>query len=228
MTPVVSVHFADVGLAAWGRLMAHRWPTSVIGLRHADAGLAARLGGATLTKPQPSRIGVVAFWDDVAALDEFESFHPVAELLSGGWSARLEPLRRFGSWPGLPEGLPTARATGHVGPAVAITFGRLRVSQTVRFLRTSAKAESAFTEASGVRWATSVLRPPFVATVSIWDSTKSLMTYAYGTRDRRHPDAIDVDVAKTFHKREAFVRFRAIEVRGELTGRNPMPFAVID
>ena len=52
------------------------------------------------------------------------------------------------------------------------------------------------------------MRPPFVATCSLWESTKALSTYAYGARDRGHADAVEADRAKAFHHRSAFVRFR--------------------
>jgi hypothetical protein len=42
-------------------------------------------------------------------LERFAS-HPLAEELAGGWHARMEPLRVFGSWPGL-EGLPNLVST---------------------------------------------------------------------------------------------------------------------
>jgi hypothetical protein len=57
----------------------------------------------------------------------------------------------------------------------------------------------------------------------LWESTRALSTYAYGAGDRRHPDAIDVDAAKPFHHRSAFVRFRPYATRGSLGGKNPLP-----
>ena len=43
----------------------------------------------------------------------------------------------------------------------------------------------------GLTWATGLARPPsFVATCSLWESTRALSTYAYGTSEPAHPDAI--------------------------------------
>jgi hypothetical protein len=66
-------------------------------------------------------------------------------------------------------------------------------------------------------------RPPFVATCSLWESTEALSTYAYGRRDRGHPDAVAADAANPFHHVSAFVRFRAYDCVGGLGGRNPLP-----
>ena len=41
--------------------------------------------------------------------------------------------------------------------------------------------------------ATALARPPFVATCSLWESTRDLATYAYGARQAAHPDAMMFD-----------------------------------
>lgn len=224
MAPVVSVHIADIGAGPGLRLLARRRPRpgSVAGLRHADLGAAAPLSGSLLPAPTFGRVAFIGFWDDDAAVDRFVRGHPLGGTLSDGWQARLEPLRRFGSWPGLPDDLSASRHTEYDGPAVVLTLGRLRLRRAVPFLRASAKAEAAVVAAPGVRWATGLARPPFVATCSLWESTRALAAYAYGARDRGHPDAIDADAAQPFHHRSAFVRFRPYHVEGRLTGANPL------
>src|SRR5439155_1085061 len=82
-------------------------------------------------------------------------------------------LRGHGAWPGLPPDLPAARAVPHDGPVVVLTLGRLRLSQVVRFLRASRPAEKSAVEASGMLWGTAAARPPFVATISLWEDTKA-------------------------------------------------------
>src|SRR4029453_4660444 len=117
-----------------------------------------------------------------------------------GWRARLEPLRAFGSWPGLDERVPLARRVDHEGPALVLTLGRLRLSQGLRFLRTSAKAEAAVESAPGVLWATGFARLPFVATCSLGGAWRRLAAYAYGSDALGHPEAIQADRDKGFHK----------------------------
>src|SRR5207253_1081781 len=104
--------------------------------------ITAPLSAALLGKPDFGRVALVAFWDDDEALDRFLADHPMARELAGGWHVRLAPLRAFGGWPGLPSNTPTSRVVEHDGPVAALTLGRLRLSQTLRFLRASAKAEA--------------------------------------------------------------------------------------
>jgi hypothetical protein len=220
---IASVHLADVGpRAALSILRKPPDPDTVTGLRRVDAALAAPLRGSFRPAPDLGRIGLVAFWDDDDALDGFLADDPTAAKLDRGWRVRLEPLRAFGSWPGLPDDLPAGRATPYDGPAAVLTLGRLRLSQAIRFLRTSAKAEAAVVDAPGLTWATGLGRPPFVATCSLWQTTQALSTYAYGHRESAHPDAITAQAAKPFHHQSAFIRFRPYGSHGQLDGRNPL------
>jgi hypothetical protein len=225
---IASVHIADLGAgAALGVLRKAPKPASTPGLRHANVALAAPLSGSALPKPTFGRVGLVAFWDDDAALDRFLGEHPMAAKLAGGWQVRLEPLRAFGSWPGLPPEIPSSRAAGSDDPVAVLTLGRLRTTQAVRFFRTSAKAEGAAIVAPGFLWATGLARPPFVATCSLWESAHASAEYAFGQRQPAHPGAIATDRAKPFHHQSAFVRFRPYGSQGSLGGKNPLGVSVL-
>jgi hypothetical protein len=195
---------------------------SIPGLRHADMAAATPLSARVVPRPGFRRIALYGFWDDDEALDAFARTHPLADRFRGGWHVRLRPLRAFGSWPGLDDDLSRSRHTTGDGPVVVLTLGRLRLTRTVRFLRTSAKAEAAALAAPGRLWATAMARPPFVSTCSIWESPQAAARYAYG-QVRGHPDAIDADAAKPFHHQSAFVRFQPYHVEGSLAGVNPLP-----
>jgi hypothetical protein len=220
---IASVHVADVGLrSALAVLRRAPRPASTPGLRHANVALTAPLGASVLPSPDFRRVGLVAFWDDDDALDGFLSDHPMAATLAGGWQLRLDPLRASGSWPGLPSDVSTEHNVEHEGPAAVLTLGRLRLTQTVRFFRASARAEGAVVEAAGLIWATGLARPPFVATCSLWDSTRALSTYAYGHQEPAHTAAITAHGLKPFHHQSAFIRFRPYGSKGQLDGRNPL------
>ena len=227
MAPIVSVHLADIGVAASLRLQVRPpQPARIPGLRHADVGIAAPLSAKVRAQPTVGRSGLVAFWDDEPSLERFLADHPLARTLAGGWSARLEPVRAFGRWPGLPDDLARARRIQPEGLAVVLTLGRLRVSQAPRFLRTSAQAEGAVVGAPGVLFATGLARPPFVATCSVWESDDALTAYAYGDKDGgAHPGAITEDRRKPFHKQSAFVRLRVLRMDGSLGAPTRRPRA---
>src|SRR5262245_27729852 len=216
---LASVHNADLTPRRALPLIL-RGPSAISapGLREAQIGLAAPLGGGLRTKPHAGRVVLVTMWNDETALDEFVADAPIARAMAGGWSTRLQPLRAWGAWPGVPDDLPAARGVASTGPVAVLTLGRLRVRRAVPFVRASAKAEARVLEAPGRIWATGVARPPFVCTFSLWESAEAARAYAFAPG--AHNDAIVQGRAEPFHKREAFVRFHPYATTGHLDGRN--------
>ena len=218
---IASVHFADVRARAIPSVLrASPKPTSTSGLRFATTLLAAPLRRSLLPSPALGRIGLVAFWDDALALDRFLVTDPVVAKLSEGWHVRLKPLRAWGSWPGLPHDLPRTRVVEHVGPTAVLTLGRLRPSQAIRFVRTSAKAEAQVVDAPGLIWATGLGWPPVVATFSLWQTTDDLSTYAYGREEAPHPrdrSRQDEAVPPPIHLRQV----PSLRIRWELAWPEP-------
>jgi hypothetical protein len=214
---------ADVGVGRSLRLMARpgRFGGRK-GLVDSQLAIAAPLSASAMPSPALGRAALIAFWDDAAAAEAFLTDDAVVDVFASGLTALLEPLRVFGTWPGLDRSLPKARTTQYRGPALVLTLGRLRIRRTRPFLRTSARAAGAALGAPGFVWGTALARPPFVATCSLWTSTDSLGSYAYGDTGTPHADAITTDRERVFHKRSAFARCRPIEVRGTLDGRNPL------
>ena len=226
---IASVHIADMGVRS--ALVATRKAPragSIAGLRSAAVGLAAPLGEKLRPSVQFGRAGLIAFWDDDIAIDRFLSDHPLAERFASGWQARLAPLRAFGTWPGLPPDVPAQRSVDHDGPVAVLTLGRPRARELIRFVRTSAKASASAVVAPGMLWATGLARPvSFVATCSLWESTRAASTFAYGHANHGHPDAIAADQAKPFHHESAFIRFHPYESHGSLGGKNPLPAGLV-
>ena len=218
---IATVQVADLGPAGTLRTVVRRPKLRrTPGLRAAEAAVFAPLA---LSGPPPvRRAGLIAFWDDEAAFDRFLERDDVGQRFAGGFQARLRPLRAHGSWPGLPDDVPTSRAVDHDGPVVVLTLGRLRVSQVVRFLRTSRSAERAALDQDGMIWGSAAARPPFVATVSIWQDARVTASYAYGRQQPAHSDAISEQQRKDFHRQSAFIRFAPIRMEGELGGANPL------
>jgi hypothetical protein len=224
---MASIHIADVGLRSVPSVLRNKPRAgSIPGLRQADVSTASELRTGAFPKPQPGRVLLLSFWDDDDALDAFEA-SDASERFRGGWSCRLAPLRAFGSWPGLDADVPNARHVEHEGPVVVFTMARWRWTRVVPFLRESAKAEHAAVAAEGLRWGTASTLPPFAATVSVWDDSKSAMTYAFGGKQPAHRNAIDVDAKKPFHHQQAFIRFRPYAERGSLGGRNPLRASIV-
>ena len=140
---ILSVHLADLKRRhAVSALRRGLHPDQTPGLSYAEVALAAPLSAGLLPHPTLTRLGLIAAWSDGAALDEFQSGHPLAEQLSPGWHVRLEPLRASGSWSALPDLPSSERPVDDDEPVVVLTLGRLRPLRALAFLRSSAAAEA--------------------------------------------------------------------------------------
>jgi len=221
---IASFHLADVGKLAGLRLL-RRSPTprDIPGLHYAALTTCAPLSEHLLPRPDAGRVALIAAWDDDTALDRFLDADPLANAMRGGWHTRLQPTHIFGAWPAL-EGLVggTERPMADGEPAAALTIGRLRLSQTPRFLKASAAAERLAVRDPAMLRGTGFARPPLVATFSLWQTTGAMRAYAGGPTGSEHRDAVKAHAARPFHHASAFIRFRPYGAEGEWDGENPL------
>lgn len=220
---IVSVHIADVGPreAAEVLLRAPR-PARVPGLTYAETTTTAALGELLLPPKHFGRVGMIAAWESDEALDRFSHLHPVARHFAGGWQVRLQPLRVFGAWAGMP-GLPAkALPVDEEEPVGVLTLGRLRLRRIAAFRRAATPAEADAIESPALLAGTGLARPPrLVATFSLWRTAAAMREYAVGPGGT-HRAAVTADRAQPFHHESAFVRFRPYASRGSWDGRDPL------
>lgn len=221
---IASVHLADVGKRVALSLSPKKLAlANVPGLHYAEIAIAAPLSSHLLPKPNLGRVGLIATWDDDHSLDRFLACHPLAEQLAHGWRVRLQPTRIFGAWPRLSGLLAREEPMDDEEPAAVLTIGRLRLSQTVRFLRASAAAEGLAVRDPSVLASTGLARlPALVGTFSLWQSTAAMRAYARGEAHSAHLAAVQAHSAQPFHHESAFVRFRPYRSEGQWDGRDPL------
>lgn len=197
-------------------------PAREPGLVYAETTTTALLGAPLLPPRQLGRTGMIAAWEDDASLDDFCHRHPVGRRFAGGWQVRLQPLRVFGAWAGMP-GLPAqALPVDDEEPVAVLTLGRLRLRRIAAFRRSAAPAEADAIESPALLAGTGLARPPrLVATFSLWRSAAAMREYATGA-DGTHHAAVQADRAQPFHHESAFVRFRPYASRGSWDGRDPL------
>lgn len=220
---IVSVHLAEIGFWSVPRfLRAKKRLAGREGAIYAEPVLTAPLGGGLMPRPNPGQAGLIAAWEDEAALEDFLDEDPVARQLAGGWHVRLEPIRVFGSWAGLP-GLPGAALPADDNePAVALTLGRLRLGRARPFLLSAAPAEEEAVSHPGLLASTGLARPPhLVSTFSVWRTLREMREYAFG-QGGAHQAAVRADRKHPFHHESAFIRFRPYASHGTWDGRDPL------
>ena len=164
----------------------------------------------------------MAFWDEESALDGFLAQHPAAETLAGGWHTRLSPVHAFGGWPELPDLVGGEPPMDPEEPAAVVTLGRLRLTQTIRFLRANAPAAGLAVASPHLLASTALARPPFVSTFSLWKTTAAMRDYASGRAGPGHREAIAAQKRRDFHHESVFARFRPFASHGTWDGRDPL------
>jgi hypothetical protein len=220
---IVSVHLADVGKRAALRLLKTGRRHTAPGLRYAQVTTTAPLSPHLMPKPTLGRVGLIAAWEGDDALDEFLASHPLAEQLAHGWHVRLAPVRIFGAWSELDGLVRDERPMAGEEPAAVLTLGRLRLSQTLRFLKASAAAEGLARRSPALLASTALARPPsLVATFSLWRSTDAMRGYTRGDAGEGHLAATRAHAARPFHHESAFIRFRPYASAGRWDGSDPL------
>jgi hypothetical protein len=225
---IVSVQIADVGLRAGAAILRRPpRPADVPGLTYAETVLTAPLGGKLLSAPNLGRVGLIAAWEDEAALEGFHDRHPLATRLAGGWQVRLHPLRVSGAWPRMP-GLPEKPLpVDEEEPVVALTLGRPRLKRLLPFFRSAAAAEADAAGDPALLAATGFAHPPrLVSTFTVWRSAAAMKEYSYAHAGA-HQAAVRADRARPFHHESAFIRFRPFASSGEWDGRDPLARAAV-
>ncbi len=220
---IVSVHIADIGpREAAEVLLRPPRPGRVPGLTYAEATTTAALGEPLLPPRQLGRVGMIAAWESDEALERFSHLHPVARHFAGGWQTRLQPLRVFGAWAGMP-GLPAKPlAVDDDEPVGVLTLGRLRLRRIAAFRRSAGPAEAAAIASPALLAGTGLARPPrLVATFSLWRGAAAMRDYATGAGGP-HRAAVAADRARPFHHESAFVRFRPYASEGSWDGHDPL------
>ncbi len=217
------MHIAELGpRQAAEVLLRPPKPAAVPGLTYAETTTTAALGEPLLPPRQLGQVGMIAAWRDDDALDDFHRRHPLARHLAGGWRVRLQPLRVFGAWAGMP-GLPARALPVEADePVGVLTLGRLRLLRTAAFRRSATPAEQAAIESPALLAGTGLARPPrLVATFSLWRSAAAMREYAT-LPGGAHDAAVRTDRARPFHHESAFVRFRPYASEGQWEGRDPL------
>jgi len=220
---IVSVQIAEVGRRAGiGSLRGTPRPGGVPGLTYAETVITAPIAGKLLPAPDFGRIGLIAAWEDEAALERFRERDPRGERLAGGWEVRLQPLRVSGAWPRMP-GLPERPLPiDDEEPVVVLTLGRPRLSRLLPFLRSAAAAEADAVAEPALLAATGLAHPPrLVSTFTVWRSATAMKDYSY-RRAGAHQGAVQADRARPYHHESAFIRFRPLSSRGSWGGRDPL------
>jgi hypothetical protein len=180
----------------------------------------------TMRDADPRRWGIIATWDDPAALAAFEAgsttMRAWRRLSDEQFRLDLEPLRSHGTWAGQAPFTPDADDAASTGPVAALTRARIRWRHARRFWSAVPPVSAALASQPGLRVRLGFGEAPIglQGTLSVWDSATALRAFAYS--DPAHRAVIRRTAELGWYAEELFARFAVTGWRGTLGGVDPL------
>lgn len=227
MMEIFSFHLADCGrLASLGALVRPPNASIVAGLRHAECMVPMTLGSPVLlpTRYHPGQLAMFARWQGESAIDDFLASTGIGSRLAAGWHVRMEFVRRWGRISALVD-LPLEVGNhDEMRPVIAVTLARLRLSQTLRFIRWGKPVEQQVRDNPATTLALAATRPlRTLSTFSIWKTQKAMTDMVHGLGDgelaQRHVRAMEERNRRDFHHEFTTLRFRPLSEHGQWRGQ---------
>jgi hypothetical protein len=168
-------------------------------------------------RPNFSRYGILAAWDDEAAAIRFFEEHPVPNAYNAQSSSQqtvfLKNTMAHGLWDSKMPFEPVA-AFDPALPALVLTRATIKSRHLLYFWKHVPQVSADLSQQAGLRFAIGVGELPFVqqATLSIWESGNAMMSYAY--KRKEHSDVVRKTRDLGWYKEELFARFVPYKILG--------------
>lgn len=186
------------------------------GLKHSESMVSMRLGSPVT---QPYRYGLsqlvfFARWENEQALINFLATKGLGSVLQHGWHIRLKFYRRWGFISELDNMPENSLNPNPDSPVVAITLARLKVTETLRFLKWGKPVERLVRDHDGKTFAMAAMRPlNTLSTFSIWKNEAEMIQMVSGKT--LHADAMGEQRKNSFHHEFSTMRFIPLGEFGE-------------
>ncbi|TGL59099.1 hypothetical protein EHQ58_09285 [Leptospira ognonensis] len=199
---------------------------NIPGVLHSESFFTMNLGESIFS---PNRYNLQSFaffvwWREESFLDAMLN-DPSFGILKEGWHVRMKLYRRWGEISSLKEATIVTKQELSEKPVVAVTLARLKLTQTLRFIKWGKPVEKQVKNHSGQILALAALRPlNTFSTFSIWKNESAMIDMVYG-RDRQfdgesHQLAMMERNRKDFHYEFTTMRFTPFKEVGVWKGES--------
>jgi len=164
-----------------------------------------------------------AWWSDERFLSDFLE-QPSQKYFADGWHVRMRLYRRWGGISELRDAVVEKELAEPDGPVVAVTLARLRILETIRFVKWGKPVESQVRQHTGKNLALASIRPlNTFSTFSIWQNEHQMLNMVRG-RDKHdgqsHQLAMRERIRKDFHHEFTTMRFVPFREDGIWNGKS--------
>ncbi|MDZ7363747.1 MAG: spheroidene monooxygenase [candidate division KSB1 bacterium] len=176
-------------------------------------------------RPNWSRYGLLAVWENVEALENFfahssfmRRYRRHADEI---WTVRLLPIEVRGAWSGVKPFSPLAPQP-QTGPIAILTRATIRWRRLRAFWSAVPAASQPLEQAAGLLASIGIGEAPFFrqATFSLWRNIDDMQAFAYRTNG--HREAMRRTRAENWYREELFGRFVPVASEGRWEGRDPL------
>lgn len=194
------------------------------GLFHAEHLYTMNLGESIIS-PQRYNLKTVtmfAWWREEGSLNDYLET-PSGEFLKSGWQVRMKLYRRWGEITEIKDAFVDPNVADPKNPVVAVTLARLKISQTLRFIKWGKPVESQVRDHKGQKLALAAMRPMNTfSTFSIWQNETDMLKMVRGSEDvqvrESHKLAMAERERKDFHYEFTTLRFMPFKEMGTWKG----------
>lgn len=176
-------------------------------------------------KPDWQQWGLLAVWDTREDFERFNTTSFIARwwklLTYERWTILCHPLASHGKWDDKqPFGEPATQS--HTGPVAVLTRATIRPNCLKNFWSHVDSVARIMATAPGYITSVGIGEAPLYrqATFSVWTDIEDVKNFAY--RDKQHAEVIKLTRQENWYSEELFARFKILETRGTLNGKNPV------
>ncbi|MCX6123587.1 MAG: hypothetical protein NTV34_02380 [Proteobacteria bacterium] len=188
------------------------------GLKHHEFFFTMKLGEPIFSPRRfsISTLALIAWWQDEHALDRFLDIQSNKFITKDGWHVRLKKYRFWGRVKEIGDCYTHSEQPKPNTPVVGITLARLKLSQTLRFIKWGKPVELQVRDHPGKLLGLAAMRPlNTFSTFSIWKNEAEMINMVQGALKERdgaeHRVAMQERKKKDFH--HEFMTMRLIPTR---------------
>ena len=176
--------------------------------------------------PDWQQWALLATWDNQ---EDFDSFNNHSFIQSWWnlfaverWTILCEPLSSHGKWDGKEPFISTNSGKDFSGPIAVLTRATIRLSKLKGFWNNVSPVANLMQGSPGYITSIGIGEAPLFmqATFSIWDSTESMKSFAYDSKE--HIEVIRKTRTEQWYSEELFARFKILSSWGTLCDKNPL------
>ncbi len=190
------------------------------GLRHSESFFTMGLGAPIVSARRYNfnTFAFFAWWSEESYLHEFLA-QPSQKYYADAWHVRMKLYRRWGEVKELRDVIVNPELAAPDKPVVAVTLARLKLRETLRFIKWGKPVEVQVREHPGKTRALAGMRPfNTFSTFSIWKNESEMLGMVRGhdenQNEESHKLAMQERVRRDFHYEFTTMRFVPIKEVG--------------